>query len=227
MKKRLIILFISVIIGIFILKTISKSFANTDTLFGRISNVLNDNNTVEICCIGLDKKDIDISWNSETTEPIFIIENGRKTHKVGYEYGKNQFNIKLPNDLDFKVGHFKTNNWHSHRYEFNINKDSNGYKIGWVAIGPDFEKYEQSFDLNGQQNGQVIGYYENGKYSFRGQYEHGLKQKKFIYYHNNGQIRVINEFLNDTLHGYSTDFDESGNLIGKTKYIKGQRIENE
>jgi antitoxin component YwqK of YwqJK toxin-antitoxin module len=227
MKKKLLIILISGLIGILILKIISKPFANSDMIIGRISNILNRNNSINLKCVGIDQKDVKVTWASDYTKPKLILENGKRSKKIEHFYGPNRFEIQLTNGLKFNGGHVKTKNWHSHRYEINVLKDSNGYKICFEAKGPDFEKYEQSFDLNGLLNGQEIGYNENGKYSYRGQYAKGLKQDSFIYYHNNGQIRVINEFLNDTLNGYVTNFDENGNLISKKKYINGQKIEND
>ena len=149
MKQRLIIILIFGLVSIGILKVISKPFASSDNTIGRLSNLLNWNNTIEINCIGLDKQNIDLIWYPDMTDSILIIEQGRQVGKIGYEYGPNRFKILLSNDIEFSVGHNKSNDWHSYKYEINILKDSNGYKIGFTANGPDFKKYEQSFDLNG------------------------------------------------------------------------------
>ncbi len=224
MRKRLIIILILGLIGILTLKLVSKPFANTDTIIGRISNILNKNNTIDLNCIGIEKKEINITWYPEMIDTNQIIRKGRQVGKIGYEYGPNRFRILLKNGLVFNVGHFKTNNWHSHRYEIGITKDTLGYKLEFIAKGPDFERIEQDFNLKGAPNGQIIAYYKNGVCSFKGKYVQGLKQGHFIYYHRNGKVRSTVDYLDDELHGYKTDFDENGNIKWKTEYVNGQKI---
>ena len=112
MKKTLIILLILILGGILTLKFVSKSFVNSDTIIGRISNILNRNNKIDLNCYGINKSDIDIIWITEETKPKLVIEEGKETGKIGHIYGPNRFKILLKNGLEFKVGHFKTNNWH-------------------------------------------------------------------------------------------------------------------
>ena len=107
-------------------------------------------------------------------------------------------------------------------------KNKKKYKIKFIANGPDFESFEQDFDLNGLPNGVVCGYFKNGDFSYKGNYEKGLKQRQFIYYYRNGKIRSTVNYLDNKLQGYKIDFDEKGNIKWKTKYLNGQEIkENE
>jgi len=227
MKKRLIKVLIIGFISVLILKFLSKPFANSDSILGRISNLLNSNNLIELNSVGLDKKNIDLIWYPELTDSVLIIKNGKQVGEIGYNYGPNRFKIFLSNDLEFKVGHFKTNNWHPHQYKIDVSKDSSGYRIGFTANGNDYERLEKSFNNDGLLEGQMISFLENGNCSFQGDYKnglkHGLKQGLFKYYHKNGKIRATTQYLKDTLHGIVTKFDENGNQIRMEKYIKGKR----
>ena len=223
--KKISITLIILLMCILTLKFVSKPFANSDTIMGRISNILNKNNKIELKCIDFYKKDVSITWKSEDFEQKFIIKNGRKINEMRYDYGPNRFSIQLSNGLIFNVGHFKTNCWHSHRYKFEITKKDDGYKIIFIANGPDYERDELMFDLSGIRNGIVKSFYANGNCSYEGNYKNGLREGSFVYYHRNGKIRVIDNFENDTLRGY-THFDKDGNLERKIKYVNGVKMED-
>ena len=224
MKKVFIIVLILILGSILTLKFVSRPFANSDTIIGRISNILNRNNKVDLSCTGIDRANINITWYSETANSRLIIKNGEQVGKIGYEYGSNGFRIKLKNGLEFTVGHFKTNNWHSHDYEFKIIRDTLGYRIKFIANGPDFEWYEQCFDNSGLPNGMVCGQFENGNFSYMGNYGNGLREGRFV----DGRIRSTIDYVNDTLNGFVIDYEENGKTLWKTKYVKGHEVkENE
>ena len=153
-----------------------------------------------------------------------VIKNGKEVGRIGYEYGSNGFKIRLTNGLEFTVGHFKTNNWDAHKYEFSVFRDSSGYTIKFIADGPDFEWYEQCFDQNGIPNGIVCGQFKNGNYSYIGDYKKGLREGRFIYYNRDGRIRSTLDYQDDELNGFVIDYDEQGGMLWRSEYVNGHEI---
>jgi len=223
MKYKLLlpIILLLLIAGIFFLKFISEPFVNSDTIIGRISNLLNRNNKIELTCMGIEKSEIDVSWNAERLKNILVIRKGALAGKIGHEYGPNRFKIKLANGIEFNTGHFKFNNWHSHIYKIEIKKDISGYSVGFEANGPDYVRSEQHFDLKGVPDGEVVEYNNKHFESFKGNYKKGLKQGQFVYFYRSGKVERTADYINDTIDGFITRYNENANIIRKTKYVKG------
>lgn len=150
MKKKLSIIIILIISGLVILKFVSKPFVNNDSTLGRISNLLNNNNIIYINCEGITKEEVRITWSSDTGKSKIVFRSGNNVGRIGHEYGNNSFTIYLNNKLEFRVNHFKTNNWHSHKYKFKIVKDNQKYKIKFIADGPNFVEFEDNYNLEGK-----------------------------------------------------------------------------
>jgi len=53
-----------------------------------------------------------------------------------------------------------------------------------------------------------------------------LKQGKWIYFYNDGNIRLDGQYRNDLKHGYFKDYTREGNLISTTKYVDGVKQED-
>lgn len=153
MNFRFLKYFLAIVALLLALKFASKPFANSDSIIGRISNILNKNNTLEFECNGLNITDVQIIWKPEIAEEKVVYKNGKQIGKIGYEYGPNKFDVLLKNGFRFSVGHFKTNNWHSHRYRIKLKKNNSGYLLHFNANGPNKESYEMKFDLMGQSIG--------------------------------------------------------------------------
>lgn len=145
MKKPISILLLLILVSLLGLKLISKSYANSDTLLCRISNLLNRNNTIQLTCHGLVKSEVSIKWYSDDVSDKSVIKNGRETKKISNHYGPSYFLITLENGQSAKVGHFKTNNWYSHNYKFDITKSDQKYRVKFVAEGPNDVEYEKDF----------------------------------------------------------------------------------
>jgi antitoxin component YwqK of YwqJK toxin-antitoxin module len=194
---------------------------------GRISNILNHNNQLELVCDGLEKSDIIIIWEPELEQGKTIFENGKQTGKIGHSYGPNRFKIIIFESLEFNFGHFKTNNWHAHKYYLELKKDKIGYKIAFTAKGPDYKRFEQYFNLEGIPNGLAYHYFQNAQCLYKGRYDNGLKQGQFIYYYENGKTRTTVDYLNNKIHGYNTTYDENGNIKYRTQYEHGKEVDSQ
>jgi antitoxin component YwqK of YwqJK toxin-antitoxin module len=202
------------------LKFISRE---SDSIFLRISNELFDNNRIELKCDGIETKDVDVVWRSEDNEKV-IIKSGRKINKIGNDYGPNELEVKISNNIVFKLGNWKTANWHTHNYRIDIKKGLNGYKVNFIANGIDYEREEEEFDINGKRNGFYKSYYENGNLSVQGTYTNGLEEGQFIYYFKNGNIRATTDYLNGKINGYRISYTPDGKIEFKTKYSFGNEI---
>lgn len=146
----LILLIVVLAIGYVSLKHISKPYRNSDTIIGRISNILNENNKIEIECFGVEENKVDVSWHPDVEGKI-IIKSGKQVGKIGHEYGPNSFHIIINKNVSFKVAHMKTNNWHSHNYKIQLTQDSKGYKVNFIAEGPNATSYSNEYDLKGNE----------------------------------------------------------------------------
>lgn len=149
--KKLIVIPAIILVGVITLKYISKPYVNSDTLLGRVSNILNTNNLLSLNCDGLDMNEVKIFWNSGNNNSKIIFSDSKQIGRIGHEYGHNNFEILLNNGLKFNLGHFKTNNWHAHKYKIGLIKEPQKYKVKLEATGPNSVNFEKHFDLNGTQ----------------------------------------------------------------------------
>lgn len=128
------------ILSIFVLYSsisyITKPYRNTDTILGRISNIFNENNSLNLICVNFPKTEVNILWEYEFSSRK-IVKNGNKMSSIGNKYGTNKFIIKVGNIFEESLLHYKSNNWHSYDYEIKISKvNSNLYRINFSAKGP-------------------------------------------------------------------------------------------
>ena len=74
-----------------------------------------------------------------------LFENGIVKNKIQNEYGDMIFDFYYENKQFARVGHFKTNWWHSHDYYFSLIKKSDS-----ILIETDFEgaNAETGFFIN-------------------------------------------------------------------------------
>jgi hypothetical protein len=208
-KKLLTIFLLFVLIAILILKFVSKQSVNKDTLLCRISNVLNRNNSIELNCTGIDKTDINITWNSLDLNNRIVIKEGVSNSKIGHVYGTNIFRILYKGVYMFDVSHFKTNNWHAHKYKIDINRDSTGYLIRFVADGPNYTNTEQHYNHKGILNGLDTSFDEYGNVLFTQEYINGelkhsdepIYQSTNDSFHKNFFLRIRNGVIVD-LYGW-------------------------
>lgn len=134
-KKLLLII---VLLGVlFVFREVVKQFRNTDTILGRISGLINRDNYLEVKTNTLDLNKIEILWQKEYNDPKIIFQNAIPKEKIGYQYGHNMFTVKYEQNEISEVGHFKTNNWHTHKYLFILDKEQSNYVLKFTADGPD------------------------------------------------------------------------------------------
>ena len=130
------------------LKFISKQFRNTDSILGRISSLINRDNSIHVTTTNIDPKSIEIIWRPDYLDSRIVHKNGVSKSKIGHEYGQNYFQINHNGSNISSVGHFKTNNWHSHNYRFEIVMDQEYYITSFQAIGPNSFETVDTTEIN-------------------------------------------------------------------------------
>jgi hypothetical protein len=80
-------------------------------------------------------KYIDIYWFAEHGKPMKVYSKGRELNVSYKEYGFNHFDILYKGDTLLSFYYFKTNNWHGHRHNITLTRDSITVEIK----GPDKE----------------------------------------------------------------------------------------
>ena len=130
------------------IKFVSKQFRNTDTILGRISCLINRDNTIQVNSNNIDYQNIEILWLPEYLNSQTVYDKGSNKSKIGHEYGQNYFQVNYDGKQIAKVGHFKTNNWHSHDYKFEILKDGTNYITKFKAIGPNSSEMSDTTNIN-------------------------------------------------------------------------------
>jgi len=144
--KRIIALLLvfGIVLGF---KKISKQFRNSDTILGRISLLINRDNHLKVKSNTIDLNEIEIIWSPEFDKQITVYKNGKTKGKIGHRYGPNTFIIKHAQNEIAQIGHFKTNNWHSHDYDLRIELTQNSYILDFEADGPDQAKKSDTIPL--------------------------------------------------------------------------------
>jgi antitoxin component YwqK of YwqJK toxin-antitoxin module len=101
----------------------------------------------------------------------------------------------------------------------------------WVEDLRDGESilYEESGNILGKMiysKGEIIhdSYYENGQLNSTKFYLGGKAVGEWKYFFSNGQIELIQNWVEDLRDGVSMLYDESGNILGKKIYSKGEMI---
>ena len=76
---------------------------------------------------------------------------------------------------------------------------------------------------NGNENGEWIYYYANGKKKAIGKYSNGKKQGNWKYYYPNGRIQQTGSYVSGKLSGIWKWYYETGELLMEESYIYGQK----
>lgn len=147
MNKTLKTIFIIILLT-FGLKLISKHYRNTDTILGRISTIINKDNFIKVYTKGLDDKELEITWYTDFSRPIVVYKFSKNRSKIRHEYGVNRFQIIYHGNIISEPFHFKTNNWHSHEYLFDIEKNKSMIYIKFNAIGPNENEFTDTIKYN-------------------------------------------------------------------------------
>ncbi len=193
------------------LKITSKPFANSDSIFGRLSNTLNSNNKVILKTNGIDKSTINLFWEYDIGGKQ-IIKNGVIKNKIGYEYGPNKFKLNPIGNVEMTFHQMKTNNWHSHTYNFNIEKIEGGLKIEFMAKGPNFIHTVSEFNLEGKLNGKSIEYYSNRKIKNEIEYQSGIRNGSYISYYVNGNTESAIIYIDGIKQENELHFNMDGSI---------------
>lgn len=223
MSKKLIISVSIILLNLLIFVSIVMhygNFRNVDSLMGRLSNFLNRNNQIDLVLDGIAHEEVEVFWTCYTRD-VKVFSDGSEDKKIGHEYGRNNFRILLHNGLEFEIGHFKHNDWYAHDYIIELIRIPDGYILNFIADGPDYQSTSFTYNDQGVLHGLYCEYNEDGLYVFRGFYEHGNKNGRFVYCYPNGAIKSVMDYSNDLLHGTRMEMDEYGDLIREEEYSNG------
>lgn len=218
---RILLLVVAVIVvGLLLLRF---TFRNSDSFLGRVSSYLFNNNSLELVCIGVDSKYVDVLWITENGQRQ-IVKAGTQVASIGYEYGPNSLLVTLSDSLNFKVGNWKTNKWNSHSYRIEITKDSFGYLVNFEAVGMNYDRTEIHYNWSGEMDGKYRMFYKNGELAVSATYRHGEPEGQIIYYYENGTIRASNEYSNGKANGWFLNYAPDGKVEFQTLYRDGQEV---
>lgn len=81
--------------------------------------------------------------------------------------------------------------------------------------------------INGEMNGQQLGYFENGKIASKTNYINGIIDGVREYYYTNGNIKEISDYKNGLLEGVQRLYSEDGKSENKIYYHKNNPIKFE
>ncbi|MBN1621744.1 MAG: hypothetical protein JW871_04040 [Endomicrobiales bacterium] len=73
-------------------------------------------------------------------------------------------------------------------------------------------------------DGEVIMYFENGKYRGISNYKKNLLHGKYISYYHNGKINYVANYVNGKRDGICKSYNSKGKLSSKAKYSMGKRV---
>lgn len=74
---------------------------------------------------------------------------------------------------------------------------------------------------NGKLNGKIFENYENGKIHFSGFYKNDLKDGEWIYFYDNGTVKIKESWKENKLVDVSDFFSSKGKVIGKKTFKDG------
>lgn len=77
---------------------------------------------------------------------------------------------------------------------------------------------EGLYDVSGGKTGDWKFYDQNGNLSSEGSYEENLAIGAHTFYYENGKVKSIDNYVNDTLTGYNVGYYVNGNLSGQGGY---------
>lgn len=174
MKYFFLILLLIFVAALLILKF---AYAKSGSELGHLSNVIFNNNTLELNCTGIDRKDVDVIWEPEEARAdTALVISGIPIHKPGYVYGGNTFIIRADGKR-FECGYFKERNWDPYDYRIDVSKTTAGYTIGFFADGAQYEHEEIPYNSAGQLNGWLTRYDRNGNSISRDEFKDGIRVK--------------------------------------------------
>ena len=170
--KKIAILVILIIIGVFAFKSVIGKFRNTDTIINKIACRAFELNSITVVTDDdVELGDIEIKVG---TLPVFIL--GEQVNRVGQFYGRKTFLVYHKDLLIAEIGHRKTNNWHSNDYEFGIARNKHNFTMKHVISGLDAQ---------------------NDNYQKRYIYDEHKKLIEIAYMTENGAIYTIEKVASD------------------------------
>lgn len=86
------------------------------------------------------------------------------------------------------------------------------------------EKYFCAMSKSGRKHGHCMRWWNNGKHSYAGYFEHGRREGGHFYFHKNGNIQREIYYKNGVKHGRFVDFYKNGGVNFVAEYRNGKRI---
>lgn len=84
-----------------------------------------------------------VTWGASGANPLTLYEKGHDNQLTFKEYGSNYFSLLYGDSLVAQFWQFKHNNWHGHRYTFNIQELNDSLDINLLIEGPDTTKVKR------------------------------------------------------------------------------------
>ena len=150
----IILLFIATAIfsSYFYLQVISSTVKNTDTITNKIACRLFEQNTISVHTAGnINKQDIQIKVGKRS-----VYANGMQEERIGQAYGWVKLKIYYQDQLISEISHFKTNNWHTHDYLFELEKSQDQMRINYSITGPDAQHRDVQKRWERNREGNII-----------------------------------------------------------------------
>ena len=73
-------------------------------------------------------------------------------------------------------------------------------------------------------SGWFISYHDNGQMRKLEQYKDGKYHGPFLYWHDNGQMNFQGEYVDGERHGKYTEWQDDNKLIAHGRYVRGRRV---
>lgn len=107
------------------------------TEFGHLVSLIINLNSIEIEAIDLEKSKVQVYWDTYKNKSVLLINKGEIINNVKSCYGGNLFTIVYDGVKIAEKMQMKFNNWHYHKYIFNLYRINDQIKVEFKIIGTD------------------------------------------------------------------------------------------
>ena len=140
-KKILVACFV-LFVALASLRELSKPgrFLNQTIIAHVLISITNLNSIDIVADEDIERSKVRIAWKNEQMmhSESKVVVDGDNIRRPGYVYGRNNFLLYYQDKFVGEFVQYKSNNWHSHRYQFKLRKvGKDKIAADWVVIGPD------------------------------------------------------------------------------------------
>ncbi len=131
-KRTLIIILVFSFLTLLVLKFIGYYNKEDNGFVGFFGRLLNKTNSFNVTYTNVDKKDVDILWETEWNPIDTLVLDGNLMSNFGYEYGREKFIVIYRGKTISTDGFMSTNNNDVHDVEINISKVKDSLEITYL-----------------------------------------------------------------------------------------------